>query len=679
MSRQFARKSASPYPTYKSPHGPKFENDRYNERQRRRLWTKRQKGSIGQAADIGCRYFYQSHVAGITSQTAIRTGVKTGFYGGVALFTVIFLGSGIPRLQKDILQVRQICKWCRPGNLVLTHVQKIPFAGKYFVHEIPASDNDEVFHIPQAQTYCAGRFRDWDDKITTPPGLYLFSVAIQKLWGFKECTPFALRSNNVFATLLIAPLAAQCRQLIETRIAEREGKPSPQSVSFYSYHTGLNIVLFPVIFFFSALYYTDVVSTLAVLVVYRNHLLRLAPQRPSFANDILTVALGVLALLMRQTNVFWVVAYMGGLEAVHVLRSTEPAAQQGTGEVHDPPLNDSGPEDWLFCMVTLAITALYNPLRVLRQIWPHITVLGLFAGFVAWNGGVVLGDKSNHIATIHLAQMLYIWPLFAFFSAPLFLPSIISLVSPRSYHFGATKSTAISSTWSSTLINAGYTILGFLLSVAIIKYNTIIHPFTLADNRHYMFYMFRYTILHSPARRFALVAAYTLCRWLSWDTLAGGNPPVDNDNTPATKPETNHAQPSPRNSSSSGTPPSTSTAILLFLATALSLVTAPLVEPRYFILPWVFYRLLVPAWELPASFPFPGRRRRDGGGGTHNQAVGGWLYKLGQDFDLRLVLETAWFAVINLGTMYMFLWRGYYWRGEEGELLDGGKVQRFMW
>lgn len=169
-------------------------------------------------------------------------------------------------------------------------------------------------------------------------------MAIQRLWGFKECTPSALRSTNVLATLLIAPLAAQCRQLIETRIVEREGRPSPQSVSFYSYHTGLNVVLFPVMFFFSALYYTDVVSTLAVLVAYRNHLLRLAPQRPSFANDVLTVALGVLALLMRQTNVFWVVVYMGGLEAVHVLRSAKPAPQGSMGEVHDPPLNDSGLE-----------------------------------------------------------------------------------------------------------------------------------------------------------------------------------------------------------------------------------------------------------------------------------------------------------------------------------------------
>lgn len=30
---------------------------------------------------------------------------------------------------------------------------------------------DEVFHVGQAQTYCDGRFNEWDPKITTPPGL----------------------------------------------------------------------------------------------------------------------------------------------------------------------------------------------------------------------------------------------------------------------------------------------------------------------------------------------------------------------------------------------------------------------------------------------------------------------------------------------------------------------------
>ena len=34
---------------------------------------------------------------------------------------------------------------------------------------------DEIFHVTQAQTYCNGNFSEWNDKITTLPGLYLLS------------------------------------------------------------------------------------------------------------------------------------------------------------------------------------------------------------------------------------------------------------------------------------------------------------------------------------------------------------------------------------------------------------------------------------------------------------------------------------------------------------------------
>lgn len=36
---------------------------------------------------------------------------------------------------------------------------------------VPEPYLDEVFHVRQAQVYCAGAFRQWDPKITTPPGL----------------------------------------------------------------------------------------------------------------------------------------------------------------------------------------------------------------------------------------------------------------------------------------------------------------------------------------------------------------------------------------------------------------------------------------------------------------------------------------------------------------------------
>ncbi|KAL2129631.1 hypothetical protein VTI74DRAFT_7512 [Chaetomium olivicolor] len=543
---------------------------------------------------------------------------------------------------------------------------------------------DEVFHIPQAQTYCEGRFWDWDDKITTPPGLYLLSVAYHKFWLLSKCTPFSLRYNNLLATLLTALLASQCRHLIEVRAAERDGKVLPKMLSFNSFHTGLNIALFPVIFFFSALYYTDVVSTLVVLIAYRNHLSRIGPQRPGLVNDLWTIVLGVVALFMRQTNVFWVVVYMGGLEAVNVLRRVKPAAGFYLEEVHDPPLNQSDLQGWFFCILTLTVTALFHPLKVLRQIWPHITILALFAGFVAWNGGVVLGDKSNHIAIIHLPQMLYIWPFFAFFSAPLFLPSIhAALIHPLNY----IQSLLSLQSTRSVVVNIPYLLFTILLSLAIVKHNTIIHPFTLADNRHYMFYIFRHTILRSSTLRLSLVAAYTLCRWLAWDSLSGAtDATTSGQQKPAqAEPETRARSAvggaplargelalldGPLCSASSSMPPSTSTALLWLLSTALSLITAPLVEPRYFILPWVFYRLLVPSWSVSVA----SSSRGTGGAG----AVG-WVLRLGRKIDLRLAAETAWFVAVNVGTMYMFLYRPFYWRGEDGRLLDGGRVQRFMW
>lgn len=306
--------------------------------------------------------------------------------------------------------------------------------------------------------------------------------------------------------------------------------------------------------------------------------------------------------------------------------------------------------------------------------------------------------------------MLYIWPLFSFFSAPLFLPSILAaLVRPVQY----IQILLPLQSRRASLISILYTLLTILVSLVVVRYNTVIHPFTLADNRHYMFYVFRYTILRSPAIRLSLVAAYTLARWLVWDQLAGTShdrhhtqqqppPPKPRTQTPTSSAGKPSSSSSSSSSSSqpttapptaataplalldespiSSTPPPTSTALLWLLTTALSLITAPLVEPRYFILPWVFYRLLVPAWSLSPSGPENQRNSKEGV--KRGSAAGvwlGWLERVGGKIDVRLVLETAWFLVVNAGTMYVFLTKPFYWRGPEGEVLDGGRVQRFMW
>lgn len=181
--------------------------------------------------------------------------------------------------------------------------------------------------------------------------------------------------TNWLAIIFLAFVALQCRRLLEARLAERasEGQQTrpPYALSVYAVHTGVNIALFPLLFFFSALYYTDVFSTLAVLVAFWNHLERvggLEGARRSWGgwkSDALVILLGIGSLLMRQTNVFWVGLFMGGLEAVHAVKSMRPPptkpgrfdyqtlirfylSRYSQGDVHDPPLNEAGIEGKLF-------------------------------------------------------------------------------------------------------------------------------------------------------------------------------------------------------------------------------------------------------------------------------------------------------------------------------------------
>lgn len=91
----------------------------------------------------------------------------------------------------------------------------------------------------------------------------------------------------------------------------------------------------------------------------------------------------------------------------------------------------------------------------------------------------------------------------------------------------------------------------------------------------------------------------------------------------------------------------TSFALIWLLTTALSLITAPLVEPRYFILPWVIWRLHV-------------RPSRGAIAGLSVERT-------------RLWGETLWFLAVNVGTCAVFLGKEFEWASEPG------RVQRFMW
>ncbi|RYP49505.1 hypothetical protein DL768_004808 [Monosporascus sp. mg162] len=572
------------------------------------------------------------------------------------------------------------------------------------------------------------------------PTCYVLSIILNRLSRL-SCSVYHLRLFNVEVTAYVAAAAILCRTWIEQPGTRDK---SPRGISIYAVMTGFNIALFPVMVFFSGMYYTDVVSTLVVLAAYLNQLGRLGrAHTESFTESAPVVVLGILALCMRQTNIFWVVVFMGGIEIVHRLRSLRPqpvetpsfstlteqikfyAWRYSLGEIHDPPLNQANPLDLVLCIISIAIAAVCCPRTILLRSGglPHLLVLFIFAGFVAVNGGVVLGDKSNHVATLHLTQLLYIWPLFAFFSAPLFTPQALNiataayrtLLSPtRSSFTGQTPKGRLHTTnqqapkqplalrianrlgsntaFQTCIVTAG----ALAAAVGIVRFNTVVHPFTLADNRHYMFYVFRYTILRAPWVRYALAPAYVVCGWLCLTALRGygGSRRAPSDTSPSSGSAEAPSSPSPSAvgkaekkdtavpttsqddaaDSAAAAPPPTSTVLILLLATALSLMTAPLVEPRYFILPWVFWRLHVPAWSPP---PPPSSAQSGGTSSLLSQSRARDGSASG--VDPRLVLELLWFALINVGTMYVFLARPFYWRAADGTLLDGGRMQRFMW
>ncbi|KAL1888521.1 glucosyltransferase [Sporothrix stenoceras] len=670
---------------------------------------------------------------------------------------------------------------------------------------VPEPYLDEFFHVPQAQKYCARLWYDWDDKITTPPGLYLVSVALETMWsGLQDgCHIWALRGANSVAIMLVAVTASSCRAALEQqnkiRNSDKTKKISDSLLSLFAFHTGLNAALFPALFFFSALYYTDVYSTLVVLLAYRLHLFRVSiPANVAVPawSDMLAIFVGFAALGMRQTNVFWIVVYLGGLEIVQAAkivhkqpanRAALRAARDETfdsfvgmirlyawryslGDVHDPPLATSWPHDWALSLVSVAVAATSNPFVIVQRAWPYAAVVLGFVQFVVWNGGVVLGDKANHVATIHAAQLLYLWPLLAFFSVPLFVTHGLYYVGEAWKTVNGAKETSGEKEAENApplsyaafpngddntnthkllrllhvvFVNKAYypvyLVVVFDAMLAVVYFNTLIHPFTLADNRHYMFYVFRYTIRRSIVIRYALVPVYALTAWACWRILylgfsngsnesagdyisspfASGQTAIAGEETDekegadtatasaidnkklsarqrkelktpkkgkkakkAAKAEEEEEVPfvveetgppavflgfldedEDGSATASRTGPTTTTALLWLLATSLSLVTAPLVEPRYFILPWVFWRLLVPAATPKAD--------------TNEKRT--FVASVLDKIDARLFLETAWFVAINVVTMWVFLFRPFVWRGQDGSLLDGGRLQRFMW
>ncbi|KAL0950710.1 hypothetical protein HGRIS_007486 [Hohenbuehelia grisea] len=427
---------------------------------------------------------------------------------------------------------------------------------------------DEPFHIPQAQAYCRGEFSYWDPKITTPPGLYIMSVLLKRIFMFK-CTLPMLRLTTSLSLLALP--------IVLTRLLcfhQRERPPS----SFLAPTIGaLVLSAFPVAWFFGFLYYTEVPSLLFVAAT----VIAATEQRHWLA-----ALLGLVSCTFRQTNIVWVL-YAYAASQLMELRFRKPQGSVTHTAWHDPSALLAGPGD-LFKTILSAPSILST---ILPKFIPYGVVVGLFAAFIYWNGGIVLGDKSNHIPSLHIPQLYY----FIAFSTAFGWPALVSGNSgPKALlrdvwarMFGSTRRTLI------TVLTAS------VMSMTVHLF-TIHHPFLLSDNRHYTFYVWRRIYMLHPIVPHLLIPGYIACAW-AWFLRVGQDQTL------------------------------LQTLVLPVLLVP-TLLPTPLLEPRYFLIPYILMRAQV-------------------------VDVSSW----------GLALEGSWYAIINAATMYVFIYCP-----REG-------VGRFMW
>ncbi|XP_046986041.1 putative Dol-P-Glc:Glc(2)Man(9)GlcNAc(2)-PP-Dol alpha-1,2-glucosyltransferase [Schistocerca americana] len=115
--------------------------------------------------------------------------------------------------------------------------------------------------------------RTWDPKITTLPGLYVFSVIYLKIAGLfmgqDFCDIHGLRVFNVFLCLANFILIYRLQRQISTLGRWCDGRKClADECKWRDLATALNMSLFPVLYYFAFFYYTEQLSTFTVLLTY---------------------------------------------------------------------------------------------------------------------------------------------------------------------------------------------------------------------------------------------------------------------------------------------------------------------------------------------------------------------------------------------------------------------------
>ncbi|CCG83456.1 Alpha-1,2 glucosyltransferase alg10 [Taphrina deformans PYCC 5710] len=431
---------------------------------------------------------------------------------------------------------------------------------------------DEKFHAPQAAAYCRGQFLPYDPKLTTPPGLYLISYALSKIGV--PCTLSYLRGLNLFIGIILLPNL--CGKLYDSLHAAA----IPLEVEWSQCLSAM-----PILSFFSLLYYTDLASTYAVLLVYY---LTLTKRRYSAA------LVAFASLWFRQTNLVWVVAF--------VAQDLFVTLQDSSSFIwRDRLTGEAACSDIVTLLSRCGIAVMKEHMVVLRVLAPFVPIALSSVAFLLHNGSIVLGmsiswsgseayltlgDKSMHKAGIYPIQLCYM---------SIFTVSISGLFVAGQFHAGQLQRIRRHPKMLLSLL---------LFSCAVAVQKSIQHPFLLADNRHFPFYLNKRIIQKLPNTLLGLFFfVASSCFYIGMlDT-------------------------------------SSFTTLVFLAASALTLCPTSLLEFRYYIVPFMLWRLHFGHKILCQRF---------------------------------LLLETVSWIILNLGCVYIFLYHGFYWQ-------DSMEIQRFMW
>lgn len=446
---------------------------------------------------------------------------------------------------------------------------------------------DEIFHVNQTIRYIKGDWFSWDPKITTPPGLYFLGwINYQFTRIFFSCSTLTvLRLVNMIGGVVILPLVV-LRPLFLFN-----------AIGFWP----VTLMSFPLMTTYYYLYYTDVWSTIFILQSL-NFVLTL-PLGEQWSIWLSAICAGV-SCLFRQTNIIWT----GFIMIVAIERRA----------VLQKEFNNHNVNNYLKLFI-------HSVDEIQTLVVPYATNFCLFFVYLLWNRSITLGDKSNHSAGLHLVQIFYCFMFIAFFSFPLW----ISRNFLRNYRYR----------WQTSMFKSVFEIIGIML---VIRYFTKVHPFLLADNRHFTFYLFKRILgCNSRIIKYLLMApVYHFSTFVYLEVLRPSEMtfhpilPLPVKETIELPMQLTHIS-----------------WTVLIICTMVTLIPSPLFEPRYYILPYYFWRLLVtcsaePIFEELVAAP-PGQP------------------PVTVDSTRRLALELAWFMLINAFTLLVFIVHPFSWTTEQ--------------